>query len=72
MADVVDMKGARRRQRLFGKKPDKDVAWALRHLEEDADVCSIVNGAADETTKEARRLETVFKRLAREAGYDTA
>jgi hypothetical protein len=71
MADVVDLKGTRRRQRLFGKNPDADVAWALRHLEEDADMCSMVNGSADESTKEARRLETIFKRLAREAGYDT-
>lgn len=71
MTDVVDIKGARRRQRLFGRTPDADVAWALRYLEDDADICSAVNGPDDEATRQARRLEVVFKRIAREAGYDT-
>lgn len=56
---------------LGGKRPDKDVKWALRQLEEDADICSEVNGPSDEATVAARRLETTFKRVAREAGYDT-
>lgn len=50
-------------------KRDKDVEWAIAHVEEEADVCSAVNGSRDGATKEARRLETVVKRLAREAGY---
>lgn len=53
------------------KQPDADVAWAIQYLEDEADLCSTVNGSKDESTKEARRLETVFKRMAREAGYDT-
>ncbi|WP_370285800.1 hypothetical protein [Pseudooceanicola nanhaiensis] len=48
MADVVDTKGARRRRRLFERTPNKVPEWALRHLEGDTDVCSIVNGAVSE------------------------
>lgn len=43
-----------------------DITWALAYLEDDAKLCSIINGARDATTKDARRLETTFKRLARE------
>lgn len=52
------------------KKPDHDIKWALDYIREDAEACSIVNGPYDESTMEVRRLETTFKRLAREAGYD--
>ena len=52
-------------------KNDRDVAWAIAYLEEDAEACSAVNGERDSATKDARRLETVVKRLAREAGYST-
>jgi hypothetical protein len=48
---------------------DPDVARAIAALEQDADICSTVNGSEDDATKEARRLETTVKRLAREAGY---
>lgn len=50
---------------------DKDVRWLLGHAEEEAEVCSAVNGERDESTKDARRLETVVRRLVREAGYST-
>lgn len=54
------------------KPIDTDIFWALKYLEDDADICSEVNGPNDETTKDARRLETTFKRIIREAGYDQA
>lgn len=54
------------------KKPDKDIAWALQVLEDEADLSSEINGSDDGDAQNQRRLETVFKRLAREAGYDTA
>ncbi|MEM0990918.1 MAG: hypothetical protein AAGK00_18780 [Pseudomonadota bacterium] len=72
MTEVADLDKHRRQARLFGRKVDADVAWAIRHVRENAEVCSLVNGAEDETTQEDRRLETVLLRLAREAGYDTA
>lgn len=72
MGEVEDFDTRRRQARLFGRSLDPDVAWAIRHVREDAEVCSRVNGSDDETTRESRRLETVLLRLAREAGYDTA
>lgn len=53
------------------REPDPDIRWAIGYLEDDSDACSAVNGSEDGATKTARRLETVFKRLAREAGYET-
>lgn len=52
------------------KQPDSDLLWVLGHVEIEADLCSVANGSQDESTIEARRLETVVKRLAREAGYE--
>lgn len=72
MAEVTDLDQRRRQARLFGRTVDADVAWAIRHVRENAEVCSMVNGPYDEATKQDRRLETVLLRLAREAGYDTA
>lgn len=72
MADVADFDQKRRQSRLFGRTVDADVAWAIRHVRQNAEVCSMVNGPDDEATKLDRRLETVLLRLAREAGYDTA
>lgn len=43
------------------KLPDADLAWALQYAE--------FNGEDGYTTTDARRLETVLRRLAREAGY---
>lgn len=53
------------------REPDPDIKWAIGHLEDDSDACSAVNGSEDSATKTARRLEAIFKRLAREAGYET-
>ena len=72
MADVTDLDQRRRQARLFGRAVDADIAWAIRHVRENADVGSMVNGSDDPATIEDRRLETVVLRLAREAGYDTA
>ena len=72
MSEVADLDARRRQSRLFGRTVDPDIAWAIRHVRENAEVCSMVNGPDDETTMQDRRLETVLLRLAREAGYDTA
>ena len=72
MSETVNFDQRRRQARLFGRTVDTDVAWAIRHVRENAEVCSMVNGPDDEATKQDRRLETVLVRLAREAGYDTA
>lgn len=50
------------------KECDRDLKWALEALECDANLatdCGMHNEAED-----AYRLETVMRRLAREAGYD--
>lgn len=52
-----------------GGPADPDVTWALNALEQEADICSAVNGPEDDAAREARRLETTVKRPAREAGY---
>lgn len=44
---------------------DKDVEWLIKHLEDDAEACSAVNGERDASTMEARRAEVTVKRLAR-------
>ncbi|AUQ62360.1 hypothetical protein [Phaeobacter inhibens] len=51
------------------KLPDADLAWALQYAEEDAQFSAEFNGEDGYTTADARRLETVLRRLAREAGY---
>lgn len=56
-------------ERIIAKRPDKDLLWALEYLTEDAEACSLVNGSDDNATKEARKLETVLRRVARQAGY---
>lgn len=52
-------------------KVDKDVAWAIAWVTEEAEMWSVVDGSKADNTRTARRLETVVKRLAREAGYST-
>ncbi|MGH1330747.1 MAG: hypothetical protein ACRBBK_07695 [Paracoccaceae bacterium] len=51
------------------KPLDADLAWALQYAEEDAQFSAEFNGEDGYTTADARRLETVLRRLAREAGY---
>ncbi len=72
MGDVEDFETRKRLARIFGRPVDKDVAWAIRHVRENAELSSMCNGGDDESTLQDRRLETVVMRLAREAGYDTA
>ena len=43
-----------------------DEQWAVQFLEDDAEACSAVNGSRDQTTKDARRMEVLVKRLIRE------
>ena len=43
-----------------------DEQWAVKYLEDDAEACSAVNGSHDGSTKDARRLEVLVKRLIRE------
>ena len=43
-----------------------DEQWAVKYLEDDAEACSAVNGSQDQTTKDARRMEVLVKRLIRE------
>lgn len=43
-----------------------DEEWAVQYLEDDAEACSAVNGSHDQTTKDARRMEVLVKRLIRE------
>ncbi len=54
---------------MQAKLPDADLAWALQYAEEDAQFSADFNGEDGYTTADARRLETVLRRLAREAGY---
>lgn len=51
------------------KPLDADLAWLLQYAEEDAQFSAEFNGEDGYTTADARRLETVLRRLAREAGY---
>lgn len=69
IAEITRISNGRHKRPGVVRIEDTDVAWALRHTETDADSCSQICGAEDESTLAARRLEAVFKRLAREAGY---
>lgn len=51
------------------KPLDADLAWALSDAEESVDFSAEFIGEDDCTHADARRLETVLRRLAREAGY---
>ena len=50
---------------------DKDITEVLANIEDDIETYEIVNDPDDddEEMRKMRRLETVIRRLAREAGY---
>lgn len=52
------------------KPADKDILEVLAELEEDMEGYELVNGADDEGIMPLRRMETLIRRLAREAGYE--
>ncbi|MFK5980854.1 MAG: hypothetical protein QM488_18420 [Rhizobiaceae bacterium] len=52
------------------EKPSrKDIDWAVDHCEQEAAFAYEMGGSHSNDLKNARRLEVVIKRLAREAGY---
>lgn len=52
------------------KAPDKDIREVLTELEDMAEVAADAPGEFDDEARLYRRMETLIRRLAREAGYD--
>lgn len=48
---------------------DNDIQWAIKHSEDAAEFLSEFGCSDEDDLKDARRLEVVIKRLAREAGH---
>lgn len=52
------------------REPDSDIRRAIEDATEEADMLSEGFGGDDPIALQMRRIETVLRRLAREAGYD--